>query len=153
MPRPSQLYSRKTAVIEDAILDADFTFTEELPAEAQPGESHEIDTSHVEEVLSGIADVAESVGEEYEESADAMPEGLQQGYQAEAMRDVAERLRDWATDLRDKDFDTAVELRDLEDGEDMESWRDEMQDVLNEAASKLSDEAQEAVGEMPGYEN
>jgi hypothetical protein len=151
-PKPSQLYSRKTAQIEDLLQDADFDFTEELSESAQPGDTHEIDTSHVESLLGDIADVAESVGDEYGESADNLPEGLQQGYQAEALRDVAERLRYWADELRSLDFETSFPLRELEEDEDLEDWRDDMQTQIDDAISKIISDAQDLTADMPEYE-
>lgn len=151
-PRPSQLYSRKTAQIEDAIQDADFSFSEELSPASMPGESHEIDTAHVMGILEEIADVAEEVGGEYEEGADAMPEALLYGSQAEAMRDVAQRLQEWAAELRNMDFDTTVELRELIEGEALDDWRVNAQIVLDEAIQRIADEAQEATNDMPEYE-
>ena len=151
-PKPSQLYSRKTAVIEDLLGEADFSFDDALTEDDEPGGTHEIDTAHVESVLGDIADVSENVADEYEESADNLPEGLQQGYQAEAMRDIAERLRDWADGLRSVDYDTTIELRSLEDDEDLVDWRDEMQDLLDNAVNAVSEAAQDAMVDMPEYE-
>lgn len=151
-PKPSQLYSRKTASIEDLLQDADFTFSETLSEEYGPGDEYEIDTAHVTSVLEEIADVAESVGEEYEESADNLPEGLQQGYQAEALRDVAERLRSWADELRQTEFETSVELSELLPDEGLDTWRDDAQGEVDAAIDSIIEAANDAVGEMPEYE-
>ena len=83
-PKPSMLSNRKTAVIEDAT--GDFPSTVES-------------TDEISEALNAIAEIARDVGGEYEASADNMPESLQQGYQAEAMREVAQELETWADDL------------------------------------------------------
>ena len=152
-PKPSQLYMRKTAQIEDVLQDADWSFSETLAQDALPGDTHEIDTSHVEGVLGDIADVAESVGDEYGDSADALPEGLQNGYQADSLRDVSERLRDWAQELRDHSFDDkTVELRELEEDEDLDSWREAMQEEIDAVIYNISSEAEELTADMPEYE-
>lgn len=152
-PRASQLSSRKTAVIYDAIQDADFALSEALPDDAAPGGSYEIDTTPLTDQLSEIADIAESVGAEYEESADNLPEALQYGMQAEALRDVSERLNDWAQELRDLGFDDAtIEFRELEEDEDMNEWRDAMQDEIDTLADNLSEQAMDALSEVPEYE-
>ena len=83
-PKPSMLSNRKTAVIED--------MTQDFPSSVES-------TDEISEALQAIAETARDVGQEYEDSADNMPESLQQGYQAEAMREVAQELETWADDL------------------------------------------------------
>lgn len=152
-PRASQLSSRKTAIIDDAIQDADWSLGEIELGDAAPGDSFDIDTAHLEEILGGIADEADNVASEYSESADNLPEALQYGAQAEALRDVSQRLEEWASDLRSPSFDnTRVELRELDDDESIEDWRDEMIELINETAEALSQEAQDLVTEVPEYE-
>lgn len=53
------------------------------------------------------ADEAEAVADEYEEGADNMPENLQQGSQAEEMRNKATAIREWAETLRNVDWPEA----------------------------------------------
>lgn len=122
-PRPSQLSGRKTAVIEDALQDLNLGEVKvELPEGfeiQETGNAYDIEDA-VEQITAALADVASearSVGEEYEASADNMPDSLQQGYQAEAMRDVNQRLQDWAEQLEDpcSSGTTTVDLPDQAD--------------------------------------
>lgn len=152
-PRPSQLSSRKTAVIEDILHDVDWSFTETLDENASPGDTHEIDTSHVQQLLEEVADAAEEVGSEYSGNADALPEGLQYGSQAEAMRDVGQNLEQWASDMRYHTFDdTTVDLRELEENETPDEWRVAMQEEIDDACNRISEEAEELTQDMPEYE-
>ena len=107
-PRATELSSRKTAAVEDAIADAQNAIgdwsvnTEGTEAFFDADESSfEIDTGDLDGIMEDVATEAESVADEYEGSAENMPESLQYGQQAEAMRDVGERLREWADTVRD----------------------------------------------------
>lgn len=155
-PRPTELSSRKTAQIEEAIQAADFAFSETLPDDFSPDDSYEVDLGYIEGVLGDIADVAESVADEYEESAENMPESLQYSAQCEAMREVAENLREWADTLRDFQPDTDVEFPDPEeddDGEiDLDLWREVAQGALTETCDRIASEAEELTYDMPEYE-
>jgi hypothetical protein len=140
-PKPSMLSNRKTAVIEDAIQD--------FPSQVES-------TDEISEALQGIADMARDVGAEYEESADNMPESLQQGYQAEAMREVAQELEAWADDLEswepDQDQPTEDDLpEDVLEDEDA----DKEQELADLVSMWLDDElsnAQDKLGELPEYQ-
>jgi hypothetical protein len=112
-------------------------------------------------VLEAIADVARNVGYEYEEGADNMPENLQYGSQAEAMREVATALADWAENLADSNLDTSVDApewedEEFEDDEEREaalaSWREDVQQAITETCDRIAEEAQELTNDMPEYE-
>lgn len=164
-PRPSELSGRKTAVVEDAIQDAQGELgkvTAALPVEWDiDSDGTEFDLTDVVEEIRGllepVADEAESVGDEYESSADNMPESLQYGSQAEAMRDVADRLREWAEDLRSWE-PSENEHADLPDADkesedwDEEAWLSDANDAVENAVSALTDEASTALDDLPEYE-
>lgn len=147
-PKPSMLSNRKTAVIEDAIDD--------FPSSADS----------IEDIQSAMQDVAEQareVGSEYESGADNMPENLQYGSQAEAMREVAQELESWADEIEqwepegaEPTEDDAREAlgEDLPDG--VEPTEDEVADKLGELRSDWLDtelnNAQGSLGDMPEYQ-
>lgn len=151
-PKPSMLSNRKTAVIEDAI--GDFPTTAES----------------IEDIQSAMTDVAEQareVGQEYESSADNMPENLQQGYQAEQMREVAQELESWADEVEqwepeadeptEDDAREALEAEASEDEkESSEPTEDDIQQKLDELRSDWLDtelnNAQESLGDLPEYQ-
>jgi hypothetical protein len=155
-PRPSELSGRKTAIVEDAMLDAENAidaWSEELPE--FPTDTLDLDTSDLNSALETVADEAVSVGDEYEEGADNMPESLQYGSQAEAMREVADELRQWADELRSwAADDTQVTLPDPAAYEDKPegSWENDAQGVLDEALDAIREEARSAMEDMPEYQ-
>lgn len=151
-PKPSMLSNRKTAVIEDAIGD--------FPQSADSIED-------IQSAMQAIAETAREVGGEYEESADNMPESLQQGYQAEAMREVAQELETWADEVEgwepeeeEPDEDAAREALEAETSEDelesSEPTEDDIESKLGELRSEWLDSelnnAQESLGDMPEYQ-
>jgi hypothetical protein len=158
-PRPSQLSGRKTAVIEDAIQDAENTisgWSHDIDVE---NESPSFDYQDVKDALDTVADEAESVAGEYESSADNMPENLQSGYQAEAMRDVAERLNDWASELRDwnpSSDEPDIPERPEPEGEEYEhKWEAYCADydtAVEDWMEMVRSEATDAMSDMPEYE-
>jgi|SRR5215471_7802121 len=163
-PKASWLSNRKTAVIEDAVNELIIDWhpgslqdllgcERDKPVPTDVLESGvELATDELLDQLSGIADEAENVGDEYEASADNMPESLQYGYQAEAMRDVAERLREWAEAMRDGDLDGTLELPEVDDLTDWQAWWDEADEALDAKVSELVEAAQELTSDMPEYE-
>lgn len=153
-PRPTELSSRKTAVLEEAIQDASFTVTAEVPGDWDGEEALTFDVvADLKTVLEEIASVARDVGSEYESSADNMPESLQYGSQAEAMRDVASRLEDWADDLDSWDpQDEEPDIPERDEDEDIDAYRQRVQAVVETWADDTAQEAQEAVSDMPEYE-
>ena len=153
-PKPSMLSNRKTAVIED--------MTQDFPQQVESVEE-------ISDALSAIAETARDVGSEYEESADNMPESLQQGYQAEAMREVAQELESWADELEswepENEEPTEDEARDelqdeLEAEADYEEGDEPSEDDIQTRLSEKRDEwlsteldnAQDKLGEMPEYQ-
>lgn len=155
-PRPTQLSSRKTAVVDEAVQVAQgelSSWSPELP-ELDPGETtFEVDFSDLSAALESVADEAEGVGEEYESSADNMPESLQYGEQAEAMRDVAERLREWAEGLRSwEPTDDTLELPERDAYEDEEGWLADVEAAFENLVETLRSDAEDQLNEVPEYE-
>lgn len=149
-PKPSMLSNRKTAVIEDAIQD--------FPTSAESIED-------IQSAMQEIASIAQEVGSEYEDSADNMPESLQQGYQAEAMREVGQELESWAGEVESwepaTDEPTEDEAREelgdeLDENGDAQANADIIEEKLTEMRAQwLDDElsnAQESLGDMPEYQ-
>lgn len=150
-PKPSDLSSRKTAIIEDAIQA--LSLGDHVPEADDWGAFVEAIVAD----LSSVADEAESVGDEYESSADSMPDSLQQGYQAEAMRDVATRLRDWADELRefgpDSDEPDMPDQTDEDMDEDAEQeWQEACNVAIDDWADEVRGKAEDMLGDMPEYE-
>lgn len=166
-PKPSELSNRKTAVIEDAIQDIDLSHwadaEELLTAAGDDATSVELPVDVIRDALADVASEAESVGEEYQSGADNMPESLQYGSQAEAMREVAGELQEWAGRLQDFDPSLSdVDLPDRPDREDaeddeehetaMQDWREEAVSVIEAAIEEAAGEANDLLGEMPEYQ-
>lgn len=159
-PRPTELTSRKTAQVEEAIQDAGDTieaWKPELGNQDPPQEVFELDCTDVESALEDAASSAEEVGQEYEDGADAMPDALQYGSQAEAMRAVAGELFDWAQTVRDWSPDvTEVDLPardDFSDDEDgLAAWREAAQEAIDGAADAIRSEAKDAMDDLPEYQ-
>lgn len=160
-PRHSELSSAKTAPLHDSVEDAlkaisNWAPTLEWDADASAWEP--IDAQELADALAGVASQASEIADEYESSADNMPESLQDGSQAEAMRDVAERLREWAENLEAFDGSAEPELPDPPEGieEDGDGWEDylnQCQEALDSWASDQQTEAEEALSEdVPEYE-
>lgn len=161
-PRPTELSSRKTAQVEEAVGDATTAidaWTPEL-GEMTTGEeptTFELDCSDVESALEDVAGVAEEVGGEYESGADSMPDALSQGEQAEAMRSVAGELADWAGEVRDWSPDTtSVDLPDRDgysdDEEGLAAWREDAEAAIEEAADAVREDAKGKFEDMPEYQ-
>lgn len=144
-PRPTELSGAKTAAVveaqEDAVAACN-TWTPDLhwDADERSFEVNDGDADELTAALQNAIDEANSAADEYEEGADNMPESLQDGMQAEAMREVADELRNWASDLEEFSPDS-VDLSDF-DGQ----VTDDMQKD-DEAWVTLYDEATAAVDE------
>ena len=147
-PKPSMLSNRKTAVIEDAIQD--------FPSSAESIED-------IQAAMQDIASQAREVGSEYESSADNMPESLQQGYQAEAMREVAQELESWADQLEawepqddEPTEEEAIDSAEIEEGSDEQAKEDivaeELERMRGEWLENELSNAQGELGEMPEYQ-
>lgn len=159
-PKPTQLSTRKTAVVEEAVQDAQGEisgFSYEMPDLDPEGGSFDIEVDDLKSALDSVADVAEEVASEYSEGADNMPESLQYGAQCEAMRDVADRLTDWADELRSWEPDDAEVTYEAADDDDIESdresnQRDMAEQTLDQVLDNLRSEAESALEDMPEYE-
>lgn len=157
-PRPSWLSGRKTAVIEDMILDVSKELDEwdaslmDALEDGKPADSVEIPGwDDLAEMLSPLSEAANEVADEYEEGVDNLPESLQYGSQAEAMRDVAERLREWAYqfDSYQPNENTVVDLPDREEYDDDDSWLADAESIFDDAVTALRDEAKDALNSEP----
>lgn len=143
-PRPSMLSNRKTAVIEDAIGD--------FPDSVESIED-------IQSVMQGIAETAREVGQEYGESADNMPESLQQGYQAEAMREVADELETWADEIESWESeneepteDDARNELDEEEQEDADAVSTKLDEMRSEWLDSELQNAQDKLSDLPEYQ-
>ena len=150
-PRPSMLSNRKTAVVEDAIQDAEKEISAWQPSLDNDLE-HDGDYSDVSAALESVADSAEEVADEYESSADNMPESLQYGSQAEAMREVAEELRSWADELRSFDPSADLDLPEREDEMSDEEYDAARNDALELWADDVRSQASDAMSDLPEYQ-
>lgn len=158
-PRPTELSDRKTAQVEEAIQDAEGSLggvSWTLGANDEPGGTVDLGdvVSQINDILQEVGSSAEDVGSEYESSADNMPESLQYGSQAEAMREVAGELSDWADNLNSwsPSAEESIELDELGDDGDREAWASEAQDKIDEAVQALVDEAIETMQDLPEYQ-
>lgn len=145
-PKPSSLSGAKTAVIEDAKLDASKEISEWSPTLEEP------DFSAVQEALQSVADTAREVGSEYEDGVNNMPDSLQYGPTGEAMQEVAQELESWADELEswEPDSDEPDELERGEDESD-DDFADRRQEALDRWAGDVRDVAEDAMGEVPTY--
>lgn len=164
-PRPTQLSSRKTAVLEEAVNAADFSGwnfevdPEEFDLE---GGTIDMDISELETMIEEIADVAREIAQEYQDGHDNMPEGLQQGEVGQAMEDVAQELESWADDLvtsaglDDTDFSydsfTYDDQSEISEEDQEVGWREDVSDELAARVEELRNGAMDAIGEYPEYQ-
>jgi hypothetical protein len=167
-PKPTQLSSRKTAVLEEAVNEIDFSgwsFDIDYDSlDAENGGEIDIDTSGLEAMVEEIADVAREIGEEYQSGFDNMPEGLQQGPTAQAMEEVAQELESWADDLASSIEDGSVEypsIREFHDNEDDEDadadalrqeWIEHVEQLVQDKMDELRQAAEDACSEYPEYQ-
>lgn len=163
-PRPTQLSSRKTAVLEEAVSELDFsTFAPEFSADDldTDGGQLDIDVTELESLLEGIADIAREIGQEYQDGFDNMPEGLQQGPTAQAMEEVAQELESWADDLVSQaDLDGQFDYEGFEYDEEAEAseeeqkaaWVEEVQAAFETKVSELAEAAESVTGDYPEYQ-
>lgn len=154
-PRPSQLSRRKTAQIEDAILDAEAAIAEW--SVDLPDDDEDMPVEDVISILEDVATVATDVGAEYQEGFDNMPEGLQQGDTGQAMEAVAQELEEWASGLTESldagdspDWPSRDDYLDDEDGQ--ESLQDDRQHALDDWIDQVRNEATDRLGDMPEYQ-
>lgn len=154
-PRPTELSSAKTAVVQEAIevaTDQINSWSVELTGIEDPDESISLEVGDIESALGDAASAAHEAAEEYEQGADAMPEALSYSPTAEAMREVAEELRGWATDVEQWSADIGeVELPDRDDGETDEEWQARCSEEVDDAVSAIRDSAIDAMSDLPSY--
>jgi hypothetical protein len=151
-PKPTQLSSRKTAVIDEAIGDANWptpTF------DANDSGLAENFLAEVKSVVEEIGSVIRDVGQEYQDSFDNMPEGLNQGDTGQALEAVAQEMEDKADEL--ESWDPSSEEPDWPDTPDEsdesdDAIDDERQQAFETWADDVLQEAQDAVSEYPEYQ-
>lgn len=149
-PRPTQLSSRKTAVVDEAITDANLAqHAPELPYEdAVAGGTLDVPYDDLQAALASVAEEARTVGEEYTSGADNMPDSLQYGQQAEAMRAVGDELESWADNLDnwDPSCTTTIDVPADYAGTDADKaalaalWEEAVQELVTEAQDHLDAE-------------
>ncbi len=118
------------------------------------------DSEAGEAACESCAETFRDLGQQYEESADAMPESLQYGEQAENMREMGQSLEMQADELDNVDWDSAQfnddepDESDFEKGYDddnenyemaMDEWNTDKQ-YAEDALADAIDEAIEAAG-------
>lgn len=84
-PKRSELTSSKLGSVYDA--QDDFDVSDATSAE------------DIQDALRTVAETATEVADEYQESIDAMPEGLQEGHVAEEMREKIDALQEYSNNL------------------------------------------------------
>jgi hypothetical protein len=161
-PRPTQLSSRKTAQIEEAVLDANQAIGSWSPTlKFEPGDDPvaevtveiEHDYGDVSAALEEVSGVARDVGQEYEDGADNMPEQLAYSPVAEAMREAKEACDDYADELERWQPDREEpEIPERIEHETSGEFEVRLQDALDSWAEEVRDSAQEALSEIPEYQ-
>jgi hypothetical protein len=161
-PRPTQLSSRKTAVIDEAQNDTEWPDVPSLDFEGFEGDPTQFNAdaeAFVEacrEAAQTIGEVAREVGSEYQDAFDNMPEGLNQGETGQALEEVAQELESWADEIESwEPSSTEPDWPDPEgypdDDEGRESLRDDIEATFGSWADDVLSEAQDATSEYPEY--
>lgn len=156
-PRPTELSSRKTAQVEEAILDAQSAIgswdQQPLDGCTEPVESVELEYDDLTSALEAVAEVAREVASEYEDGVNNMPDALQYSPTGEAMTQVAEALNDWADEVEDFQPDAAsVDLPDPDDYGSFDEWLEAAEQAVSEAVDSVREEAEGKLEDMPEYE-
>lgn len=155
-PKPSELSSRKTATVEDAMQDARSViaaWSPEFPTDHDPNDTLDVEIDEITSAFGEVADEADNVGQEYSGNADNMPEALQYGEQAEAMRAVGEELESWAQDLRDWEPDNVtVDLPDYDEADDREEYDDACRQAFDDLVESIREQAESAMDDLPEYQ-
>lgn len=134
-PRPSEMTSGKTAqllaigeALEDAVADA------ETPED-------------VKTALEQARDDAESLKDEYEESATNIVDGFgHETYQSEELAEKASEIETWMDELESAISQVDVDELEQDEGESDEDFEQRKSDALDEARSA----AEDAQSSMPG---
>jgi len=135
-PKPSMLSNRKTAIIEDAIREIDTSSAQSL--------------EDLQGMLENIADEAESVGQEYADGVQNMPENLQEGETAQMMQEVADELEQWAQELRD--FDPGENVPEEDEFSEEDDPAQAFEDATKEYLDTIRSAADDLLGQMPEYQ-
>lgn len=140
-PRPTQLSSAKTAVVEEAVQDV----------QKEMGEFHggmnEL-VGGIAGMLSSVAETAREVAEEYRDGVNNMPDSLQYSPTADAMNSTADELESWADNLDSWEYDQA-EFEWDPDPEDEDADRESAEDEWRESVRSSADDI---LSEMPYYQ-
>lgn len=161
-PRPTQLSNRKTAVIDEAISDAEWPSATLEQPEGWDGDTSILNdqaVSFIEDVKASavsIAEVAREVGQEYQEAFDNMPEGLNQGSTGQALEEVARELETWADEIESwdptSDEPDWPEREETPDGEEsLDDFFQRCVEAFETWATDVVDEAQSQSSEYPEY--
>lgn len=147
-PKMSELSSRKTVRIDEAVNEADWSFSPEVDSDGE----YDGDFGQVSDAVTAIAEVAREVGEEYQESFDNLPENFQYGDTGQALEAVAQELDSWCDDLESWEPNVTWDQPERDEGESDDDYRDRAQNELDQWASDVVSDAQDAVGDHPEYE-
>lgn len=112
--------------------------------------------SEVREIVGECESAAEECGYEYQEGIDNMPENLQYGDVAEAMREKVDALESWGSECSMFDpsasFDPDSHLADVgfwgDEGVDQERYRSEYEGAVEDFAQEVIDEARDMVDSL-----
>jgi hypothetical protein len=158
-PKRSQLSSRKTVAIEDAIDEAGREIAVWSPVLDDNG-SYSDGYEPVTNALNAVAEVGREVGQEYQDGFDNMPEGLNQGATAQAMEEVTQELESWADDLDswsppgdEPEFPARADFIAPAGTEyDEDAYREACELALDDWADEVRSAAEDAMSEMPEYQ-
>lgn len=127
-PRPSQMTSSKLSAVYAAQED----FASEIGS---------LDNAtDIEAALATVAEAAEEVAQEYQDSIDAMPESLQEGPTGEEMREKIDALEEYAQDLQAWSSDDDDPREDDEEDpseDDIETYLESMRSSAQDAVDSL----------------
>jgi len=154
-PRPTELSSRKTAAIEEAVMDASFPEASfDMPSDGSlPEAEAEGYLTDLRSVLEDVAGVVRDVGEQYQDAFDNLPENFQYGATGEALQQVAEACEEKASDLESFDFSAdEPDWPEREDEESDEDFRGRVEETFDAWAQDMRSEAEDALSDMPEYE-
>lgn len=127
-PRASQMTSSKLSTV--------YAAQEDFASEIEGLDN----AADIEAALVTVAEAAEEVAQEYQESIDAMPEGLQEGPTAEEMREKIDLLEGYAQDLQAWSPDEDDPREDDEEDpseEDVETYLDTIRSSAQDAVDAL----------------
>jgi hypothetical protein len=157
-PKPTQLSSRKTAQVEEAIdlaLGELSAWSCDLPAleDIEAGNA-ELAVEGLEEIAEGVCQAARDVADEYEEGVYNMPDSLQSSPTGEAMTQVAEELREWADNIESEasDVDSDIDWPEREDDQDDGDFIDSCQEALDNKLDEMRSGLESLFEDVPEFQ-